>query len=137
VNTREYIEFLAEENETNEAGNDVAARFEAAGGAVPLVLAEQELAIPIVPAAGEESSSGAPMETTGSTTDDATAGSSSSVPTTTDPQATTAVATDTLDEDPGPRHDDGCGCRYDGAPGGAWPLVLLLAAPRRRREARR
>jgi MYXO-CTERM domain-containing protein len=137
VNTPEYIEFLAAANETNEAGNDVAALFEAAGGAVPLVLAEQELTIPIASEPdggssssgasddGSDTSEGGTTVTTTGTTAGATQGST----------ADNTAATD--EPDPPQQGGDGCGCRHEGGPTAAWLLALLLFPAARRREATR
>jgi hypothetical protein len=47
INTPAYIEFLRDENQTNSAGQELWQAFEDAGGAPPLVLAEQLLSIDI------------------------------------------------------------------------------------------
>ncbi len=138
VNTDEYIEVLAEDNETNTAGDDVALLFETAGGAPPLVLAEQEITVPIVSApppatdstgasvdtsGGMPTTGGEPADSTTSTTADATTSSSAeSDDGTSDPGA------DGGDGDP-----DGCACRTRPG-GGAWWLTLLIVGLRRRRR---
>ncbi len=71
VNTPEYIEFLAEENQTNEAGNEAAMLFDTAGGAPALVVAEQTVMVPIALAGGTtggSSSGGGGSSTTSSST---------------------------------------------------------------------
>ncbi|MBC8068228.1 MAG: hypothetical protein IAG13_07835, partial [Deltaproteobacteria bacterium] len=66
VNTPEYIDFLGAQSE---AGADVAALFETAGGAPPVVLAEQTVAIPITAfGAGAGTSSSEGSSSAGSST---------------------------------------------------------------------
>jgi MYXO-CTERM domain-containing protein len=136
INTAEYIEFLADENRTNTAGADVAALFEAAGGATPLVLAEQTLAIPIV---GFGEIPGGTTTGSGGNVDDTTGPPATTAPMTTDGDGTssgTSVATET---DTAANDDDGGGCACTTtAPRGAgasWLLALALLGLRRRRSA--
>jgi MYXO-CTERM domain-containing protein len=59
INTDEYISTLADDNSTNSAGSDLSARFEMAGNAAPLVLAEDSITVPLsglTPEPGEEES---------------------------------------------------------------------------------
>lgn len=125
INTPEYIEFLADENRTNDAGNHVAMLFDTAGGAPPLVLAEQALSIPIT-AFGSTSS-----DTTGGHDD--TAG---------DPSTTTTAADTTVgstgNTEPGGNDGGGggCGCTAPSpASGSAWLLLSLAAFSRRSRRS--
>ena len=138
INTAEYIEVLADDNVTNEAGNDVAMRFDTAGGATPLVLAEQVVEIPIEPAAvgtttgtddGSVDSTGAngttgEASTTGSMT---TVGSSGAVGETGDETGTGGPM---QDDDGG----DGCSCATGRPVGAAWWSLVLLGLARRRRR---
>jgi hypothetical protein len=123
INTPEYIEFLADENQTNDAGNHVAMLFDLAGGAPPVVVAEHELSIPIT-GFGDTSS-----DTTGGHDD--TAG---------DPSTTTTAADTTVgstgNTEPGGNDDGGggCGC-ITSSPGdqpGHWLLLAPLLLLRRR-----
>jgi len=132
INTPEYVQFLADDNTINDAGDEVLTLFEDAGGAVPVVLASQTVEIPIVGFGGaaETSSSGgsgttAPADTsTGNTTDNA------------DTTVTTA-ATDAESSTSGPAADDsgtgGCGCDTSRS-AGAWWLVGVIGLARRRRR---
>jgi len=136
INTPEYIEFLG--GAGGDAGQHVQDLFELAGGATPVTLAEQVIAIPITnfgaestTSSGGESSSGpadtsssttAPAETSGTTTSATSAPGTSS-----DGETTTG----------GPNMtggDDGCGCAADRTPRGAWWLALALPWLRRRRS---
>jgi hypothetical protein len=139
VNTPEYIELLADDNTTNEAGSEVAMLFDALGGAQPLVLAEASLAVPIV-GFGE-----LPAESTGA--EGSTAGSDGSgeggSSTGTPADGTTMVASTGTDTE-GPAQDDGgdggCGCVTGRGSRGAAALVLVpivLVGRRRRRIAMR
>ncbi|MEM9456100.1 MAG: multiheme c-type cytochrome [Myxococcota bacterium] len=67
VNTAEYIDFLADANETNASGQELAQRFEAAGGATPMVLAQQSVDIAIVGPAMPGGSSGGSGDPPGDT----------------------------------------------------------------------
>lgn len=136
VNTRSYIDFLAEENQTNDAGNDVAMLFEGAGGATPLVLAQDVQTVPIVNLGGTSTGNGS--TSTGSptgTADDTsggggttTSGSSSSATMPSD--AGTSSGTDAVCE----ACEDGCGCT-SGEGGRGWLLLSFLGwATRRRRR---
>ncbi len=131
INTPDYIRQLADDNETTEVGTELVGRFEAMGGATPVVFAEQELSIPI-------SGFGSGADT-GSTTEQ---------PPTTGPGATTDTPGETTTPTPGddssgegtdPGIDDdggGCGCTAgDSGPAPwAWSLLLLGLVRRRRRS---
>ncbi len=131
INTPDYIEFLADENSTNEAGNDVAMLFDTMGGAPPLVLAEQSITVPIV-GFGEPPSS--------STGADTTAGSATGPDPTAGTEGGTTMTGTTADTAPG---DDegggGCGCSSTAPRGNAWWLLVPfgLVARRRRRQGAR
>ncbi|MEM7157919.1 MAG: hypothetical protein AAF799_34075 [Myxococcota bacterium] len=134
INTRPYIQFLADENATNESGSEVAMLFDTAGGATPVVLAEQSFDIPIA-------GFGEPVE--GSTGLDDTAGESGSASDsgTTLPGGTAESSTG---QDVGGAEDGGGGCSCRTAPGsgfgggfGPWALALGGVWARRRTRRRR
>lgn len=137
INTPQYVQLLADDNTTNEAGSDVAMMFEALGGPQPLVLAEAALAVPIV-AFGEP-----PVESTGGVDDTTSAGGSSDGGTSTGtPGGGTTVAsgTGTETDDVGQTDGgggEGCGCTSTGGSDrtGALLLVPALWVARRRRRA--
>ncbi|MEM6994030.1 MAG: multiheme c-type cytochrome [Myxococcota bacterium] len=134
INTAAYVDFLAEENETNAAGDDLAARFATAGGAPPLVLAEETVEIPVVGAEPSGTSTGSmPGGTSSSTGElDGTGGATStgSLPESTGTTAGdgTGDVSSGQDEDP-----DGCSCRSQGQSTPLWGMTMLLLARRRRR----
>ncbi|MFV8750174.1 MYXO-CTERM sorting domain-containing protein [Nannocystaceae bacterium ST9] len=76
INTPSYLEFLAETNQTNDAGTHVADAFDAIGGSVPIVLAEASASVPLTGLIGDEDtgtdSSGGETSDTGDSTSDAT-----------------------------------------------------------------
>jgi hypothetical protein len=140
INTPEYVQLLADDNVTNEAGSDVAMQFETLGGPQPLVLAEATLAVPIV-GFGEP-----PVESTGAA--DTTAGpmgssgggggSSSGTPL---DGTTAATGSGTETDAPGQDDEggDGCSCVSAGGSGRGAALLLvpvvLVGRLRRRRGA--
>jgi len=145
INTPEYIDFLAAE--AGEAGSHVATLFDLNGGAPPLTIVEQTVAIPIVgfgPVA--DTTGGADTTTTGggegSTTTPSTTGASSS--TTTAAEGSTTLPGGTAGSETGrtegsPADDaggEGCSCRSAGStpPGAAWLLALLGRLGRGRRS---
>lgn len=132
INTRDYIELLADDNQTNDAGTEIAARFEAMGWATPVVLAEEQLSIPISGFGGgsgsTSTSDGGFDETSGPPTTDPSG--------TTDPTAADSASGSSSDTDPPSQGggSGGGGCRVggDGAP---WALgLLVLGFVRRRRR---
>jgi len=133
INTRSYVEFLADNNVTNEVGSDLVSRFQFAGGATPIVLAEELVSIPIL-------SFGEPTGTTGldgTTTDDglSTSEGGTSLPGGTAGSESTGEETAANDEG-----RSGCSCRSHRGPRGLGPWVLflgVLAIGRRRRGALR
>lgn len=138
INTPAYVEFLAAANQTNDAGNDVAMLFEAAGGATPMVVAEATLTVPIEPLVGGSTTGGSTGEggtaaddSTGVSTDptDPSAGPSTSMGTEDGSSSSAAV-----DEDGG---GEGCGCTSgtSGRAGAGWLLALFIWLRRRRRCA--
>jgi len=145
VNTPEYVQLLADDNVTNEAGSDVAMQFDALGGAPPLVLAEAALTLPIV-GFGEPPTESTGVLDTGSV--DTTAGgsgsgeggSSSGLPG--GGTVATTVDSETDDAGQGDGGGDGCGCvsGSDGSGHGTALLlvpIVLVARRRRRASARR
>lgn len=138
INTPEYVQFLSDENQTNAAGDDVLSLFEDAGGAVPLVLASQQLMIPITGfgAAGESSSS-----TTMSADTSGTASATTTAETTVtgvDTSTTMAPGTEetTTGGPPGDEDGGGCGCTNGRTPALPWILLALPVWRRRRSFAR-
>jgi MYXO-CTERM domain-containing protein len=135
LNTPNYLEFLAEENQTNDAGTHVVDAFEAIGGSVPIVLAEASASVPLTGLLGGEET-GEGDSDTGETE---TSGDG-------DGDTGTESADDEIGDigETGPGLDEGaesgCSCSTDGAPGrplagllGLWVLLL----PLRRRKLRK
>lgn len=113
INTPAYVDFLAEENATNDAGMLVQDVFEDLGGSPPIELASAEVSVPLTGLQEGDGDSGSMDESgeSGSTDESGKGGD---------------------DGDGG-----GCGCRStpDGAP---WPgALLLLGLSRRVRPGRR
>ena len=86
INTPDYVEFLVEINDTNDAGTALAGLFEEHGPPAPIVLAEQTLTIPLSglesattgdagSSGGEDTTTAGPDASTG-TSADASAGTS-------------------------------------------------------------
>lgn len=130
INTREYIELLADDNVTSEVGTELAGRFEAMGWATPVVIAEEELTVPISSfgeVEGGSSTSEGADETTAST--DPTDPSDPTMDPTTDPGSSGSGS----DTEPAAGGGGGGGCRTggDSAP---WGLSLLLLGFLRRRR---
>jgi hypothetical protein len=138
INTPEYVQLLADDNVTNEAGSDVAMQFDALGGAQPLVLAQAALAVPIVGFGEPPVESTGVAETTAGPVD-SSGGSGSGTPldgTTAASNGTTAASTGT-ETDPSGQDDggDGCGCVTGGSGrAAAWLLAPLVLVARRRRR---
>jgi hypothetical protein len=143
VNTPEYVQLLADDNVTNEAGSDVAMQFDALGGAPPLVLAEAALTVPIVGFAEPPSESTGVLDTGSADTTAGASGSGEGGSSTGIPGGSTMATTDGDTDDAGQGDEDGggCGCAGGGGSGhGAGLLlvpVLLVARRRRRSGARR
>lgn len=136
INTRDYIELLADDNVTSEAGTEIAGRFEAMGWATPVVLGQEAFSIPIASFGeieGGSTSTGAPDETSAGSdpTTDPTADPTTSA--TTRPGGSSTSDTD----EPSAGGSGGGGCRAGGA-SAPWGLsLLLLGLVRRRRSTRR
>ena len=141
INTPEYIQVLANDNVTNEAGSDVAMLFDTAGGAPPMLLGEATIAIDIDGFGEAPPTTGTgPGLTTGSV--DTTAGDDDDDD---DDDATgplTTVGTSNGDdgtgtEGPGQDEDggDGCSCTSSGRTGAGWLLLLPVVMLRRRRRS--
>ncbi len=142
INTPEYIDFLGDESE---AGADLAALFDRAGGAVPLVLVESTTVIPIVgfgpPPVGTSSDGGSSSSNGSESAPDTSAGvesstSTSSAETTSNGETSTSGtpsdssdSSSTAGETDG---DDGCGCREGRGGGAPWMLAAFLGLRRRR-----
>jgi MYXO-CTERM domain-containing protein len=137
INTPEYVQFLADENRTNQAGNDVLTLFEDAGGATPVVLATQSIAVPISGFGGSVDTGTSSTSTSGGTPD-----TSASDPSATGPSPTSDDGTsnaDTSTSGPGASEDGGgCSCDAGRSGGAAWmlPLGIALLGARRRRARR-
>lgn len=128
VNTNAYVDFLAAENVTNDAGERVKTLFDDRGGAPPVVLGRASLQIPLtglVPPAGGSSTGGA--------SDGGTTGASG------DTTASSGTGTGTGGTD-GMAMETGRGCGCDArAPAPSAPMlasVAVLLAGRRRRRRR-
>lgn len=140
LNTPEYVQFLADENSTNQAGQMVADLFAEAGPAAPLELAAWSQTVPLsglVPAgagtsgeSGSESGSptGGEVPTSGGGSSGGTSGGGSSGGGSSGGEAS-ATATESGGGQDG---EGGCGCRTGGAGAGLWGLVLLGLRRRRR-----
>lgn len=137
INTPEYISFL--EANAGDAGTHVAGLFDELGGAVPTVLAEEVIQIPLEgldrPGEGSSSSGGGSSTT-------AVSGTSDGVTTTSDETGSgvTSASTDPTEADAsssgqpgGDGSDEGCGCTEGGSGGGVAFVLLPLLALRRRR----
>ena len=138
INTPQYIDFLAAENQTNEAGNEVAMLFETAGGAPPMVVAEGSLTIPIADAGVGTSSGGSSTGIgSGGTAGDDTSGGDE---TTTDSPVSSTAGPDSSSSGTAGSDDggggDGCGCTSSGG-GDAGGLLLFAVAAWVRRRRRR
>lgn len=133
INTPEYVEFLADENVTNEAGQAAMDLFAGLGTVDPVVVASWSQTVPLtgLMAPTPETTSGG-----SSSGGEASSGGSSSgvVPTTGGAPGSEGGSTDSsvdggLEAGGG---SGGCGCRQDGA-GGLLALGLLGLRRRRRR----
>jgi hypothetical protein len=125
INTPEYIEFLSSANRTNAAGDDIAMVFDELGGATPVVLAEEQLAIPITAFGSAVDSSGSAGTTTSATDGTSLTGEVSS-------------SGDGTGSTTGENDEGGGNCNCDaGAPRtrGWWIVPLAFALRSRRRRA--
>lgn len=143
INTAEYIEFLGDNGGT--AGEHVAQLFDLAGGATPETLAEQTVAIAITAfgtSAGSSStgdastSDGSGATTAADTSGTATTGASAG--TSTGGGSTSTTGSSSSSDGGAAEGGGGGGCGCTSAPGpvgwGAWGLVGLVVARRRRRR---
>jgi hypothetical protein len=136
VNTPEYVQFLVDENQTNEAGQTVADLFAGLGPVVPLELAAWSQMVPLrgllVPSpessSGESGSSGVAP-----TTGEAGSSSSSGAATSTSGGEASAASEGAGSGQSGDG-GGGCGCRTSGPLGGLGGLALLGLRRRRRRR---
>jgi MYXO-CTERM domain-containing protein len=132
INTPEYIDFLAAESD---AGQEVAAMFDASGGATPVELAVVDLQIPIVGFGGAEGSGSSTSGETGDPPTTSTPTSSSTSPTTDPTVGDTDADETTANADDG--GNGGCSCRSEPSPRDTgWLLLLLFAATSRARRDR-
>lgn len=132
INTRDYIELLADDNDTTEVGTELAGRFQAMGWATPVVLAEEEFRVPI---SGFGGSVGGSSTTDGGDETAGPADPTTSPTTDPDPTETPGSGSSSDTDEPSQGGGGGGGCRVggDSAP---WALSLLLLgfARRRRRD---
>lgn len=134
INTPEYVQFLADENVTNDAGQAVTALFAGLGPVVPLELAAWSGTVPLrglmLPSPGSSSgevgsSSGAPTTGEGSGS-----GGSSGPMSSSGVEATASEGSGTGQTGEG----GGCGCRSSGGLGGLGGLAVIGLLRRRRRR---
>lgn len=118
INTAQYIEVLAEDNETNSAGTDVAALFDERGGAAPVVLAEASATVPL---SGLDEDGESETEGGEDSAGDSAEGMDSTAPTDTGGESETLGATDEGDG------GGGCQCSHARHRDGAGWLLLGLA----------
>ncbi len=141
INTPAYIDFLEGENQTNDAGADVALLFDAAGGATPMVVAAQSVSIPVVQAAGTSTGGGGSGSSTSASSTGTAGDASTTEPTSASAGDTASSGTDgsgsssTAGADEG--GGEGCSCTTtttgSGDVGG-WMLFGLLGGMLRRRR---
>lgn len=135
INTPEYLEFLADENVTNEAGQTAVDLFAGLGEIEPVVVASWSQTAPLtgLMSPAPESSGGSEGGSSSSSS-----GSSGSVPTTGGvPDSSGDESRDTTSVDGGLEAgggSGGCGCRSQGGAGGWLALGVLGALGRRRRR---
>ena len=124
INTPEYLQLLADDNQTNDAGQAVAAAFAAVGGPEPILVAEAVAMVPLTGLIETGDGDGDPGDGDGdgdgSTETDA-GGTNTGTPSTNGDEAS------------------GCACSADsggsgGASGVASLALLVVAAARRRRH---
>jgi MYXO-CTERM domain-containing protein len=128
LNTPSYLEFLVDENQTNDAGTHVADAFDAIGGSVPVVLAEASASVPLTGLLGGGETESGESETHGESGESG--------------ESETESGDDEIGET-GPSLDEGgesgCSCTTGDSPGrpllGLFGLAILLL-PLRRRPAR-
>ena len=138
INTPEYVQFLADENHTNAAGQAVVELFAAGGPAAPLELAAWSQTVPLsglVPPVAETtdaptSATGTPTDGEAPTSGPATTGAAGTSGEGASSGGSAAEATSAGQDSAG-----GCGCRSSRAPGGLAALAgLALLGLRRRRR---
>lgn len=132
INTPEYLQFLADENQTNDAGATALALYEGLGPAAPVVLAEWSQAVTVSGLLGpDDTSSGGSSEG-----DDGgpptTGGSSGPLPGTTGGGEGGSASGSESAGTGGGDEGGGCGCR--GAAATPWWAAGLLLVGRRRRR---
>jgi len=141
LNTPEYVQFLADENNTNEAGQAVADLFAGLGPVVPLELAAWSETVPLrglmLPAPGSSSGEGTSTSaapTTGEVGGTSSGSGSGGAVSSSGGEATAASEGAGSGQNGG--GDGGCGCRAGGEIGGLGGLggLVLLGLRRRRRR---
>jgi hypothetical protein len=119
VNSREYVQFLADANQTNTAGDDVLGLFEDAGFAQPVELAAADLAIPITAFGGVADTS----SSSGASVDTSSGGSPTDPDTGPEPTTTGGSGESTIGEVDDEGGGGGCSCRT-ATPSMPWLLRL-------------
>ncbi|HVI03308.1 MAG TPA: MYXO-CTERM sorting domain-containing protein [Enhygromyxa sp.] len=126
INTPEYLQVLADDNISNDAGTAVNAAFEAVGGPEPIVLAEHVASVPLVGLIGGGDGDGDGDPGDGDGDGDPGESEESGDDSTGD---TGATASDT--------GDGGCNCRTTTHSAGSLGWLLLLPLLTRRRKSSR
>jgi hypothetical protein len=141
INTPEYVAFLADENNTNAAGTELAALFAEHGQPSPIVLAEQTATVPLMGLEAGESSTGAATSAGPTSTGELT----SEGPPVTSAGPSGDAGSDDAGSSEGPSESgadgEGCGCTQASAGrdrarelASALLALLLLGTARSRRE---
>lgn len=131
LNTSSYLEFLAEQNQVNDAGTHVVDAFDAIGGSVPVVLAEASASVPLTGLLGQEGDTGT------DTTETGIAESDTAESDTTESETSEAGTDEVGETDPGVDGggEAGCSCSAGDSPEravGGLALLLVLLPLRRR-----
>jgi len=117
--TREYVEFLARENRTDDRGMDLLRRWEASGRAAPFTMAEAVATITVTAPVADAGPADVPAAPDVRTVPDVTA------------------FADVRAVDPVPQGATrGCGCGMAGASRGGYGALLVALVARRRRRRR-
>jgi hypothetical protein len=127
INTPEYLQLLADDNQTNDAGTAVQAAFAAVGGPEPVVVAEQSTSVPLTGLLGGGDGDGDPGDGDGDPSGESTG------------ESTGASETDGATASDG--GDSGCACasaeRSSRSAGGLLLVSLMLPIMAIRRRRRR
>lgn len=130
INTPDYVQLLADDNMSNQAGNDVAMLFDTMGGAPPMTLTEASLQVPII-GFGDPPATSTGIDPTMGSAD--SAGTMTTLDTGTIGSGPSTAGTETTgsgQEDGG----GGCGCDAGGSSLPAWWSLALLGLGIRRRS---